>query len=232
MLLLDVTPLSLGLETMGGVVEKVIPRNAGIPARATATFTTYADNQTAMDMHVVQGERERVQDCKSLARFKLRGIPPMGAGLGRVEVTFTLDADGLLNVTAKEMATGTTASVEVKPSYGLTDEEVEQLLLDSFDNAETDMEVRMLIESRVEAQRILDATHKALQQDARLLSDEEKQPILSVIQQLQDAAGGSDRQKLAQLIEALDHATAEFARRRMGDSINRALKDKSVRDFT
>jgi molecular chaperone HscA len=231
MLLLDVTPLSLGVETMGGVVDKIIPRNTSIPAKAMTTFTTYADGQTGMDFHVVQGERERVDDCKSLARFKLSGIPPMGAGLGRVEVVFSLDADGLLTVTARETTSGATASIEVKPSYGLTDGEVEQMLLDSMDFAEQDMEDRLLIESRVESQRILDATRKAIRQDGALLQPGERRAVEDAAARLEVAKNGRDRQEMTRLIEALDHATAEFARRRMGASITQALKDKRVSDF-
>lgn len=231
MLLLDVAPLSLGVETMGGVVEKVIPRNSSIPAKARSTFTTYADGQTAMDFHVVQGERERVTDCKSLARFKLRGIPPMAAGMGRVEVTFALDADGLLTVSAKETETGAVATVEVKPSYGLTDQEVEQMLLDSMDFAEQDMEDRLLIENRVEADRIVAAAQKALSVDGAMLNDVERAAIDQAIQQLQSARDGTDRQLISARIETLDQATAEFARRRMGQSINQALRHKHVAEF-
>lgn len=231
MLLLDVSPLSLGVETMGGVVDKILPRNSNIPARARTTFTTYADGQTGMDFHVVQGERERVEDCKSLARFKLRGIPPMAAGMGRVEVTFELDADGLLTVTARETSTGATATVEVKPSYGLTDDEVEKMLLDSMDFAEQDMEERMLIESRVEADRILAASDKALGEDGSLLSAEERVGVDAALTALREARTGKDRHAITAHIEALDKATAEFARRRMGRSINQALRHKSVSDF-
>ncbi|MBI5494292.1 MAG: Fe-S protein assembly chaperone HscA [Deltaproteobacteria bacterium] len=232
MLLLDVTPLSLGVETMGGVVDKIIPRNTSIPARARTTFTTYADGQTGMDFHVVQGEREKVEDCKSLARFKLSGIPPMAAGIGRVEVTYALDADGLLTVTARETTTGRTASVEVKPSYGLTDAEVEQMLVDSMDFAEQDMESRLLIEGRVEAQRIIDATRKALREDGAMLSAAERRSVEDVTAQLEVAKNARDRHEITRLIDALDHATAEFARRRMGASIQSALKDHSIREFT
>jgi len=231
MLLLDVTPLSLGVETMGGVVEKIIPRNTSIPARSMQTFTTYADGQTGMDFHVVQGERERVEDCKSLARFKLSGIPAMGAGLGRVEMIYALDADGLLTVVARETMTGVSARVEVKPSYGLTDAEVEQMLLDSMDYAEQDMEDRLLIEGRVEAQRILDATRKALREDGGLLSAQERRGVEDVAAQLEQAKNGKDRHAVTAAVEALDKATAEFARRRMSASITSALKDKSVADF-
>ncbi|MEW5850269.1 MAG: Fe-S protein assembly chaperone HscA [Myxococcota bacterium] len=231
MLLLDVTPLSLGLETMGGVVEKVIPRNTAIPAKAMATFTTFAENQTAMDIHVVQGERERVQDVKSLARFKLRGIPPMAAGLGRVEVTFALDADGLLTVTAREQMTGATQSVEVKPSYGLTDEEVERMLMDSLEHAEADMSERLLIEERVEAVRIVDATEKALEADGSLLDPDERKRIDDVMDRLRTAVHGQDRHLIHNLVEELDKTTADFARRRMSRSIMEAMKNRPMTDF-
>ena len=173
MLLLDVVPLSLGLEMMGGVVEKLIHRNTTIPCGATQTFTTYADNQTGFDLHVVQGEREIVDDCRSLARFTLKGIPPMPAGMARLEVTFLVDADGILHVTASEETTGKEAAIEVKPSYGLTDEEVERMLLDSFEHAEDDVKARLLAEQRVEAERILAAARAAMARHAELLDADE-----------------------------------------------------------
>src|SRR5205807_7347011 len=162
MLLLDVTPLSLGIETLGGVTSKIIMRNSTIPATGSEMFTTGVDNQTAVDIHVVQGERELVADNRSLARFKLRGIPPMAAGMPRVQVRFQIDANGILNVTAAELRTGVEQTIEVKPSYGLTDDEVEQMLLDSFENAEADFEARLLIEARNEAERVIRATEKSL----------------------------------------------------------------------
>ncbi len=168
-LLLDVLPLSLGIETMGGVAEKILPRNTTIPAGARQIFTTYADRQTGFDLHIVQGERELAADCRSLARFVLKGIPPMPAGLARLEVTFRVDADGLLGVTAREETTGVEAKVEVKPSYGLSDEEVEDMLLAALDHGEDDLERRRLIEARVEAEQVLTATRKALAADADLL---------------------------------------------------------------
>src|SRR4029079_11231714 len=170
--LLDVVPLSLGVEMMGGVVEKLIHRNTTIPCGSTQTFTTYADNQTGFDIHVVQGERETADACRSLARFTRRGVPPMIAGMARVEITFLIDADGLLRVMAKELTTGKEASIEVKPSYGLSDEEVEQMLIDSFDHAEDDLARRNLAIERVEAERILAATRTAFETDAALLADE------------------------------------------------------------
>ena len=168
-LLLDVVPLSLGLETMGGVVEKLVPRNSTIPCGATQTFTTYADKQTGFDLHVVQGEREMVAECRSLARFKLTGIPPMPAGMARLEVTFLVDADGLLHVTAREETTGKETAIQVKPSYGLTDEEVERMLLDSFAHAEDDVKARLLTEQRVEAERIASAARAAMADSPELL---------------------------------------------------------------
>jgi molecular chaperone HscA len=231
MLLLDVTPLSLGVETMGGVVDKLIPRNASIPCSATHTFTTYADHQTAMDIHVVQGEREKVDHCKSLARFKLRGIPPLGAGLARVQVTFQLDADGLLTVTAKEQATGLVQSIEVKPSYGLTDLEVEEMLIASIDNAEGDITERLLIEKRVEARRVLLATQKAIDEDGALLLPEERTAVGASIAALEEAIAGTDRHAIQQATDALDATTTPFAQRRMTRRIGEALENKRIDDI-
>ena len=231
MLLLDVTPLSLGVETMGGVVDKLIPRNSSIPCSATHTFTTYADQQTAMDIHVVQGEREKVEHCKSLARFKLRGIPPLGAGLARVQVTFQLDADGLLTVTAKEQATGLVQSIEVKPSYGLTDLEVEEMLIASIDNAEGDITERLLIEKRVEARRVLQATQKAVDEDGALLVPDERASVAAAIATLEAAIAGDDRHAIQQATEALDAATTPFAQRRMTRRIGEALENKRIDDI-
>lgn len=231
MLLLDVTPLSLGLETVGGVVDKLIPRNSTIPCSATHTFTTYVDRQTAMDIHVVQGERETVAHSKSLAKFRLRGIPPMGAGLARVAVTFTLDADGLLTVSAREEVTGVSQSIEVKPSYGLTDAEVEEMLMASFDHAEADIEERLLIESRVEARRLVVAAQKALQNDAALLEEGEKDVIEAAIADLEKAIPTTDRQHIASLTEILDKVTVGFAQRRMERGINAAIANHHVNEF-
>ena len=230
MLLLDVTPLSLGIETMGGVVDKLIPRNSTIPCSATHTFTTYVDGQTAMDIHVVQGEREKVEHCKSLARFRLRGIPALAAGLARVQVTFQLDADGLLTVTAKEQATGVVQSVEVKPSYGLTDGEVEDMLLSSIDNAESDISERLLIEKRVEARRVLAATHRALDEDGALLDAHERSAIDHAVTTLEAAIAGSDRMEVERATEALDQASTPFAHRRMTRKIGEALENKRIDD--
>jgi molecular chaperone HscA len=228
MLLLDVTPLSLGVETMGGVVDKLIPRNASIPCSATHTFTTYAESQTAMDIHVVQGEREKVEHCKSLARFKLRGIPALGAGIARVQVTFQLDADGLLTVTAKEQATGITQSIEVKPSYGLTDNEVEEMLLSSIDNAEADITERLVIEKRVEARRVLQATQKAIDEDGALLLADERDVVTAAIRTLEETIAGDDRHAIQAATEALDAVTTPFAQRRMTKKIGEALENKRI----
>ncbi|MCC7109089.1 MAG: Fe-S protein assembly chaperone HscA [Deltaproteobacteria bacterium] len=228
LLLLDVTPLSLGLETMGGVVDKLIPRNSPIPCSATHTFTTWADQQTAMDFHVVQGEREKVEHCKSLARFKLRGIPPLGAGLARVAVTFQLDADGLLTATAVEQSTGTATSVEVKPSYGLTDAEVEGMLMASFDHAQQDIEERLLIEKRVEAERVLAATDKALREDGLLVDATERGVIEGAVAAARSAIAGIDRAAVQAALDALDAATQPLAHRRMSKRIGEALENKSI----
>jgi molecular chaperone HscA len=231
MLLLDVTPLSLGIETMGGVVDKLIPRNASIPCSATHTFTTYADGQTAMDIHVVQGEREKVEHCKSLARFRLRGIPALGAGLARVQVTFQLDADGLLTVTAKEQATGLSQTVEVKPSYGLTDHEVEEMLLASIDNAEADITERLVIEKRVEARRVLQSTQKAIDEDGALLLEGERDAVSAAMRALVDSIAGDDRHAIQAATEALDAVTTPFAQRRMTKRIGDALENKRIDDI-
>jgi molecular chaperone HscA len=228
LLLLDVTPLSLGVETMGGVIDKLITRNATIPCSATHTFTTYVDGQTAMDFHVVQGEREKVEHCRSLARFRLRGIPPLGAGLARVVVTFQLDADGLLMVHAKEQATGVSQSVEVKPSYGLTDDEVEQMLMSSIDHADADIEERLLIEKRVEARRVISATHKALEADGPLLQGDEAQRIHAAIVALEDALQSPNRRAIEADLEALDSVTQPFAQRRMTQKIGEALESRNI----
>ncbi len=232
MLLLDVVPLSLGIETMGGLVEKIIPRNTTIPVARAQEFTTFKDGQTAMTVHVVQGERELVDDCRSLGRFTLRGIPAMAAGAAHIRVTYQVDADGLLSVTAMEKSTKVQASIQIKPSYGLTDEEVTAMIKSSFDNAQEDLQARELAEQRVEADRVIESVIVALQTDgAELLSTEEFHHIERVLKQLMDVKQGSDRDAIAQGIKALDIATQEFAARRMNASINKALTGKNLSDI-
>lgn len=229
MLLLDVVPLSLGIETMGGLVEKIIPRNTTIPVARAQEFTTAKDGQTAMSVHVLQGERELVEDCRSLGRFTLRGIPPMVAGAATIRVTYQVDADGLLSVTAMEKSTKVQASIQIKPSYGLTDEEVTQMIKSSMANAKEDMEARQLAEQRVEADRVIDTVISALQEDgAEVLSIEEFKAIEAEIQKLIDLKQGSDRVAIAQGIKELDHATQAFAAKRMNLSIQKALAGKAV----
>ena len=232
MLLLDVVPLSLGIETMGGLVEKIIPRNTTIPVARAQEFTTFKEGQTAMTVHVVQGERELVDDCRSLGRFTLRGIPAMAAGAAHIRVTYQVDADGLLSVTAMEKSTKVQASIQIKPSYGLTDEEVTAMIKSSFDNAQEDLQARELAEQRVEADRVIESVIVALQADgAELLSTEEFHHIERVLKQLMDVKQGSDRDAIAQGIKALDIATQEFAARRMNASINKALTGKNLSDI-
>ena len=227
-LLLDVIPLSLGLETMGGLTEKIIPRNTTIPAARAQEFTTFKDGQTGMGIHVVQGERELVSDCRSLARFELKGIPPMAAGAARIRVSFQVDADGLLSVAAKESTSGVEASITVKPSYGLADADVERMLRDSFEHAREDMHARALAEQRVDGQRLIEATRSALQADAPLLGPEEIQQIESAIASLQKLLAGTDHRPIKKAVEALNHATEDFAARRMDAGIKRALAGKQI----
>ena len=227
-LLLDVTPLSLGLETMGGLVEKIIPRNSPIPVAMAQDFTTFKDGQTAMALHVVQGEREVVDKCRSLARFELRGIPPMAAGAARIRVTFQIDADGLLSVSARETQTGVESSIVVKPSYGLTDEDVISMLKDGSASAEADMRERELREQRVEAMRLIESTNSALEADADLLSADERALIDAAIQKLQEAAQSEDVDRIKEGIAELTKDTGEFAARRMDRSIREALAGRSV----
>lgn len=228
MLLLDVIPLSLGLETMGGLVEKVIPRNTTIPVARAQEFTTFKDGQTAMSIHVMQGERELVQDCRSLARFALRGIPAMPAGGAHIRVTFQVDADGLLSVTAMEKSTGVEASIQVKPSYGLSDNEIATMIKDSMSFAEHDVQARMLAEQKVEAARVLESLNSALAADAGLLSVKERQAIDDGVSVLQKAAVGDDADAIKEAIKNIDTQTQEFAARRMDQSVRKALKGQSV----
>lgn len=227
-LLLDVIPLSLGLETMGGLSEKVIPRNSTIPCARAQEFTTFKDGQTAMAIHVVQGERELVSDCRSLARFELRGIPPMVAGAARIRVTFQVDADGLLSVSAREQSSGVEANIVVKPSYGLSDQEITQMLQDSSRHAEQDMQLRSLREEQVEAQRIVQATEVALQADQHLLSTDELAHIQSLMQQVRELSQQSDSEHLHQAVQSLAEGTEEFAARRMDQSVRSALSGKKL----
>ena len=227
-LLLDVIPLSLGMETMGGLVERIIPRNSTIPAARAQEFTTFKDGQRAMSFHVVQGERELVQDCRSLAKFELRGIPPMVAGAARVRVTFQVDADGLLSVSAREKSSGAETSVTVKPSYGLSDAEIERMLRDSVEHAREDMHARALQENRVEGERLADAVRAALESDAKLLSADERRGIERLLGELHAALAGSDHRAIKRAAEALNRATEEFAARRMDAGVRRALAGQKI----
>ena len=227
-LLLDVIPLSLGLETMGGLVEKVVPRNSTLPIARAQEFTTFKDGQTAMAFHVVQGERELVSDCRSLARFELRGIPAMVAGAARIRVTFQVDADGLLSVSAREMSSGVEASVLVKPSYGLSDDEIAEMLRSGVDHAGDDMAARALREQQVEADRVVEATEQALAHDGHLLSASEAEEIRSVIARLRELRAGNDNRAIKAGIDALARATDTFAARRMDNSIRSALAGHKV----
>jgi molecular chaperone HscA len=228
-LLLDVLPLSLGVETMGGGVDKILPRNTTSPAGAHSTFTTYADNQTGFEIHVVQGERELARDCRSLARFTLRGIPPMPAGMARLEVSFDVDENNLLSVEAKELTTGLTQHVEVKPSYGLSDEEVEQMLIDAIDHGEEDFEARRLADAKVEAARIVLATKKGLSADRDLLQGDEHERVANALAELEAAIQNAKQAPAIQLrITELDHATHDWAGRRMNRAILGAIAGRNV----
>ena len=228
LLLLDVIPLSLGIETMGGLVERIVPRNQTIPTAMAQDFTTYQDGQTALALHVVQGERDLVADCRSLARFELRGIPPMAAGAARIRVTFTVDADGLLSVSAKEQGSGVEAQIQVKPSYGLSDDQIAQMLQDSFATAEQDMRARALVEARVDADRMWLATQSALQVDGDLLSEAERAEIERHMAELLQAKSLEDAKAIEQATERLAQATEPFAARRMNKGIQSALAGKNI----
>jgi Fe-S protein assembly chaperone HscA len=236
MLLLDVTPLSLGIETMGGVTSKIILRNSTIPASGRELFTTGVDNQTAVDVHVLQGEREMASDCRSLARFKLRGIPPMPAGLPRIEVQFQIDANGILSVAARELRTGVEQTIEVKPSYGLTDQEVERMLIDSFEHAEADFEARLLIEARNEAESVIHATEKSLRSpDVEQIARADLQPgelekIQAALMDLKQVMTATDRDVIQHKTHDLNHATQHLAEVMMNRSVREALAGKNVKD--
>ncbi|MCX7294812.1 Hsp70 family protein, partial [Janthinobacterium sp.] len=232
-LLLDVIPLSLGIETMGGLVEKIIPRNSTIPCARAQEFTTFKDGQTALAVHVLQGERELVSDCRSLARFELRGIPPMVAGAARIRITYQVDADGLLSVSARELRSGVEASISVKPAYGLGDDDIARMLQDSYTSADVDMVARALREEQVEAERILLATQSALDEDGALLDADERAAVDGLMNKVRDAivqsqSGAIDHQALKLAIELLADGTEDFASRRMDRSVRTALTGKSL----
>jgi molecular chaperone HscA len=228
LLLLDVIPLSLGVETMGGLVERIVPRNQTIPTAMAQDFTTYKDGQTALALHVVQGERDLVADCRSLARFELRGIPPMAAGAARIRVTFTVDADGLLNVAAREQVSGAEARVDVKPSYGLTDEQIAAMLKDSFATAEADMRARALVEARVDADRLILATRSALDMDGTLLNEAERAAIDAAVDVLGQTAVSEDPSMIEAAVKSLAAVTEPFAAMRMNKGIAQALAGKNI----
>jgi molecular chaperone HscA len=230
-LLLDVTPLSLGIETMGGLVEKIIPRNTPVPVAKAQEFTTFQDGQTAMSIHVLQGERELADQCRSLARFELHGIPAMTAGAARIQVSFTVDADGLLTVAAREQATGIEQNIEVKPSYGLSEDEMAAMLYDSMKHAANDMSRRVLTEARVEAQRALNAIAAATEADGDLLNDDERQKISETIARVEAAVAGNDRDAITAAMESLDEVTRPFAEHRMDRGLRSALRGHDVSEF-
>ncbi|NBV88878.1 MAG: Fe-S protein assembly chaperone HscA, partial [Betaproteobacteria bacterium] len=227
-LLLDVLPLSLGLETMGGLAEKVIPRNTPIPVARAQAFTTYQDGQTAMAIHVVQGERELVSECRSLARFELRGIPPMVAGAARVQVTFQVDADGLLSVVAEELSTGVKASVEVKPSYGLSDDQVAQMLQDAFAHAKDDVQLRAIREQQVELEQLLLGLDAALAKDRDLLSEDEVESLRALMEEAKIVCHSHDLEALRSMLSQVSSASGPFAERRMDRAVAMALRGQSI----
>jgi molecular chaperone HscA len=226
-----VIPLSLGVEMMGGVVEKIILRNSTIPASATQQFTTYADGQTGMVIHVVQGERELARDCRSLARFTLKGIPPMPAGIARVEITYSVDADGILQVSARELTTGLEQRIQVKPTYGLTEDEVEKMLVESIEHAEEDVSERFLREWRVEGDRILSSLETAFAMDGELLSGDERAAVEQKAKGLRGAMAGADYLAVKAWIESVDAATKVFAERRMDKHVKKAMAGHRVDEF-
>jgi molecular chaperone HscA len=230
-LLLDVIPLSLGLETMGGLSEKIITRNSTIPTARAQEFTTYKDGQTAMSLHVVQGERELVSDCRSLAKFELRGIPAMVAGAARIRVTFQVDADGLLTVSAREMGSGVEATIVVKPSYGLSDSEITRMLQDSTQFAQDDMQARARREQETEANQLLEAVQHAVLQDGDLLNQDQRAEIEMRLLGLEDALKETDQQLIKRAIMALNEATVSFAQSRMDKSVKRALAGMNISDL-
>ena len=228
LLLLDVIPLSLGIETMGGLVERIIPRNATLPVARAQDFTTFKDGQTAMSIHVLQGERELVSDCRSLAKFELRGIPPMAAGAARIRVTFQVDADGLLSVTAREQSSGVAAEIVVKPSYGLTDNEITDMLKSSFGAAEQDKKARALRETKVDAERLIEAINTAIAQDGNLLSEVELTEIEMQIRLLKELCNSEDADTIHKAVDLLNHATESFAAKRMDASVRKALAGQEL----
>ena len=231
MLLLDVTPLSLGIETLGGIVSILIPRNTTIPTSAREMFTTSVDGQTVVDLHVVQGERELAKDCRSLARFELRGIDPMPAGLPKIEVTFLIDANGILQVAAKELRTGKAASIEVKPTYGLSETDVERMVEESFQYAEADVNARLLIEARNEADTVLTHVRRALGQGSHLLAEEERRGITSALEELEQARAAQDRDLIRDKTTALNHATEHLAELMMDAALKGALGSKRAAEI-
>jgi molecular chaperone HscA len=228
MLLLDVIPLSLGLEMMGGVVERLIPRCSTIPASAAQSFTTHVDNQTAVDLHVLQGERELVKDCRSLGRFKLTGIPPQPAGTPRIRVEFMVDADGILRVSAEDTATGNRTEIDVQPSYGLSEDEIENMLEEAIDHAETDVDERLLIDARIEAEQIANQVKKAIVQDAAMLEDGEQAQFEVLLAELDEAMSGTDRHRISSISHKIDEETAPFAQRRIERDLELAIQGKAA----